>query len=403
MNRTWLHSALLAASASACDTAVRLGNTSPNAGASSGASASGPRCEYTVDESPAESERVSTVRADQVRRWLVDSSASDSDPCAARLARVVVEFADGEAIPSENELRTALRDVVRAPSNSADSLAWDIQHDGHPIRAHILATQLARRGWNVHKLFVLGDLAPRDVDQRFLRRGGMVFDGQTTPDGREARRWSWHVAPVVLVRVDGRAGQSFACPDDRDQRCALRVLDPSVRAGRASATTDDAMGLFHLRDWLRALRPQDSDARRGLALEFARRLQFLPRSLLRGPSTSELVVTESEQCPIGTDALAQRRTALRASLHGDARAQYRAVVALNPQRESAPATVELEGINEALVVRDPTLVASLEQARSSGSLATVTYDDATSEVRAVRVESSTAPSVCLRAAISLGD
>lgn len=354
-------------------------------------------------EAPAESERVSTVRVEQVRRWLSDSAATDNDPCAPQLARLVVEFADGEAIPSESDVRSALRDVVRAPNNGPDSLSWEIQHDGHQIRAHILATQLARRGWNVHKLFVLGELAPRDVDQRYLRRGGMLFDGQTTADPREARRWTWHVAPVVLVRVDGREGQSFSCPDDREQRCAFRVLDPSIRAGRASATTDDAMGLFLVRDWLRALRPQESDARRGLSLELGRRLQVLPRSIHRDPSARELIVTESEQCPLGADALSQRRASLRASLHGDANAQYRAIIALRPASDGAPATVELEGINELLAVRDAALVANLDRARSSGALVSVTYADATGEVRAVRVESSTAPSVCLRAASSLGD
>jgi hypothetical protein len=358
-----------------------------------------------VRELPAETERVSTVRPDQARRWLTDSSFIEREQCPAQLARIVVEFADGDVIPSENDVRSALRAVVRAPNNGPDSVAWDIQHDGHHVRAHILTTLLARRGWNAHKLFVIGELAPRDVDQRYLRRGGMLFDGQTTPDPRQARRWLWHVAPLIVVRVDGRAAASFACPDDREQRCALRVLDPSIRAGRATATTDDAMGLFLLSDWLRALRPQESDARQGLSLELARRSQMLPRSVHGGSSAtvSELVVTESEQCPIGADALASRRSALRASRHGDAQAAYRAVLSVRPASAEAPAMVELEGINETLIVRDASMLASLEQARSSGSLASVTYADATSEVRTVRVESSTAPSACLRAAISLGD
>lgn len=379
-----------------CDTAVRLGNMGPN---SSGPSTSGaeraPSCEFTVREFAGENPRLSSINADRVRRWLADSASDPSAPCAPLLARVSPEFGEGEGIPSEDEVRAFVRDLVR--SSGAESLSWDVRHDGDQIRAHIITASLARRGWNAHKLFAVGNLAPRDVDQRFFRRGGMLSDTDATSDPRAARRLIYHPAAVVLMRIDGREAASFACPDNSELRCTLRVIDPSVRASRSSATTDDAMGLLTLRDWLRALRPLESDATRGVALEFARRAQFLPRVLRGVGEPVELVVTEAEQCPVGQDALVSRRTALRASRHGDPTAGYRAVFAI---RESS---VEIEGVDEPLTVRDATIARDLEAARARGSLVSVTYSDADGVVQRVRVEEGTAPSVCLRAAVTLGD
>jgi hypothetical protein len=386
-----------------CDTAIRLGNQGGPSTGSSGASVgtrAAERCGYTVGERRAESERVSTVRSDQVRRWLTDGAYNASDPCAVQLARVAVEFADGEAIPSEGEVRTMLREVLRRTSGP-EAIVWELQHDGHHLRAHTLASMLARRGWNAHKLFALGSLAPRDIDGRYLRAGGMLFDGATTSDPNAARRWLWHPAAVVLVRVDGRSGESFACPDDAEQRCALRVLDPSLRAGRATGTTDDGIGFFSLRDWLRFLRPLESDARRGVSLEFARRLQLLPLAVHPSSSARELIVTDADQCPIGSDALSARRAALRTRNHGDPSAQFRAVLAVTAPRGAEAGWVELEGIDERLSLRQSALVSVLEEARARGALVSVTYDDETSEVRTVRVEEGAAPSVCLRASVVL--
>jgi hypothetical protein len=366
---------------------------------SSGPSTSGaerePECTFTVREFAGENPRLSSIDADRVRRWIVDSASDPSAPCAPLLARVSPEFGEGEGIPSEDEVRAFVRDLVR--SSGAESLSWDVRHDGDQIRAHIITASLARRGWNAHKLFAVGSLAPRDVDQRFFRRAGMLSDSDATSDPRAARRLIYHPAAVVLMRIDGREAASFACPDNGQLRCALRVIDPSLRASRSSATTDDAMGLLTLRDWLRALRPLESDATRGVALEFARRAQFLPRVLRGVGEPVELVVTEAEQCPVDQDALASRRTALRASRHGVPTAGYRAVFAIRGS------TVEIEGVDEPLTVRDATIARDLEAARARGALVSVTYSDADGVVQRVRVEEGTAPSVCLRAAVTLGD
>jgi hypothetical protein len=390
---------------SRCDTAVRLGNMGPTqTAASAGSSDPSRACEYTVREFAGENQRLSSIDADRVRRWLTDSSSDTSAPCATQLARIAPEFSEGEVIPSEDDVRAMIRTLVRA--TGSDALTWDVQHDGHQIRAHIIAADLARRGWNAHKLFALGNLAPRDADQRFLRRGGMLSDGSGTSgtsDPREARRWLYHPAAVVLTRVDGRESASFACPDDREQRCSFRVIDPSLRASRATATTDDAIGLFSLRDWLRALRPIESDATRGVSLEFARRAQFLPRVTVATSPSVELVVTEAEQCPVGADALASRRATLRASRHGDPTAGYRTVFAVRSSVGENPGQVEIEGIDEPLFVRDAAMARELEGARSRGALVSVTYADADGVVRGVRVEEGTAPSVCLRAAVTMGD
>lgn len=381
---------------SRCDTAVRLGNMGPN---STGPAASGAErsneCTFTVREATGENPRLSSINADRVRRWLADSASDPTAPCAPLLARVSPEFAEGEGIPSEDEVRAFVRELVR--SSGSESLNWDIRHDGDQIRAHIITAALARRGWNAHKLFAIGNLAPRDVDQRFVRRGGMLSDGSATSDPRDARRWIYHPAAVVLMRIDGREAASFACPDNSELRCTLRVIDPSVRASRSSATTDDAMGLLPLRDWLRAIRPLESDSARGVALEFARRAQFLPRALRGVGDPVELVVTDGEQCPVAADALVARRTTLRASRHGDPTAGYRAVFSV---RESS---VEIEGIDEPLTVRDAAMLRDLEAARARGALVSVTYTDADGVVQRVRVEEGTAPSVCLRAAVTMGD
>ncbi len=386
---------------SRCDTAVRLGNMGPTQQTAASAGDSSRECRYTVRELAGENERLSSIDADRVRRWLTDSSSDTSAPCATQLARIAPEFSEGESIPSEDDVRAMVRTLVRG--TGSDAITWDVQHDGHQIRAHIIAADLARRGWNAHKLFALGNLAPRDADQRFLRRGGMLSDGSGTSDAREARRWLYHPAAVVLARVDGRESASFACPDNREQRCSFRVIDPSLRASRATATTDDAIGLFNLRDWLRALRPLESDAARGVSLEFARRAQFLPRATATTSPSVELVVTEAEQCPVGVDALASRRATLRASRHGDPTAGYRAVFAVRNSAGENPAQLELEGIDEPLFVRDAAMARELEGARSRGALVSVTYADADGVVRAVRVEEGTAPSVCLRAAVTMGD
>ncbi len=389
--------------AASCDTAIRLGNTGSSQGAQGAErAASAPRCEYSVREMGPENERVSTVPAERVRRWLVDSAATPNERCAAQIARVVPEFAEGETIPPLESVRELLRAVVRDASGP-DALAWDIQHDGHHLRAHALAAALSRRGWNAHKLFALGALAPRDVDQRYFRRGGMLSDGSTTSDARAARRWIYHAAATVVVRVDGREGQSFPCPDEREQRCAFRVLDPSLRAGRATGTTDDAIGLLTVSEWARALRPVDGPAPEGVSLELARRSQVLPRALHGAGTFAELVVTDAEQCPIGAEALASRRALLRTTRHGDASANFRSVLAVRPGASGQPASLEIEGIDEALSVSNAEWVAELQRAQSSGALVTVTYFGATGEVRGVRVEQGTAPSVCLRAAVVMGD
>lgn len=369
---------------------------------SSGAAADAPaQCQYTVRESRASSERLTAIRADLVQQWLTQSFADRSAPCATQLARLAPEFAEGEAIPNEEALRAAVRELARA--SGRDSLVWEMQHDGNQLRAHVIADAIARRGWNAHKLFAIGNLVGRDIDGRYFRRGGMLSDGTTTSDANDARRWTYHPAVVVLLRIDGRESASFACPDDREQRCAFRVIDPTLRTGRASATTDDAMGLFSVRDWLRALRPLDAQRVRGVSIELARRAQMTPASMGPNLEASELFITESEQCPVGLEALSARRSALRASRHGDATAGYRQLFALRAASAGQPAEIEIEGVDEPLFVRDPAVLAALEQARSRNALVSVTYADADAVARAVRIEESSAPSHCLRAAITLGD
>lgn len=379
-----------------CDTTIRLGNMGSN---SSGSSRTGSEraleCTFTVREWTDAHPRLSWIDADRVRRWLMDAANDPSAPCAPLLARVSPEFSEGEGIPSEAEVRAFVRELVQ--STGAESLAWDIRHDGDQIRAHIIAASLARRGWNVHKLFAIGNLVPRDVDQRFFRRGGMRSDDDTTSDPHAARRLIYHPAAVIVMRIDGRQTTSFACPDDSERRCTLRVIDPSLRSSRSSATTDDAMGLLTVRDWLRALRPLDSDANRGIALEFARRAQFLPRVLRGVGEPVELVVTDADQCAVSQDALLARRAILLANRHGAPTASYRTVLAM---RES---TVAIEGIDEPLMVRDATLARELDAARARGALVSVTYSDVDAVVQRVRVEEGMAPNVCLRATVTFGD
>jgi hypothetical protein len=379
----------------ACDTAIRLGNMGPPVAPPS-RSGDEARCAYTAFTVDDPNARLSAVSVTVARAWLADAASGLDAPCPVRIARVSPEFSEGEGIPTLEEARGALRALV-APG----VLPWELSQDGSQQVAHAIARSLASRGFNAHKLFAIGRLNPRDVDERFLRRGGLFSDRRTTSDPSEAQRWSYHPAAVIVVRVDGREGQSFPCADDRARRCAWRVLDPAIRLGRAAATTDDALGLLTVSRWLRALRPADEGSSVGISLELARRGQVLPRSV-HASAFDPVVVSDGDGCALDPDGVRERAATRRAGRGSVVTASYRAIVSI--EADAGPGgSLQLEGIDVPITVPDRVTLDRLRFARDASALVTVSYDGETATLRAWRPERGMAPTPCLRATLVLGD
>jgi hypothetical protein len=354
------------------------------------------RCVYTGHTVVDAHARLSSVAPDAVRGWLEDAVAGFDAPCPPRLVRVAPDFSEGETIPSLDAARGFLREMV-APG----VLPWELSQDGSQQIAHALASALAARGFNAHALFAMGRLAPRDVDGRFLRRSGLLSDGRSTSEPAEARRWTYHVAAAVVVRVDGRAGPSFPCADDRAQRCAWRVLDPMIRLGRARATTDEDLGLLSVSSWLRALRPADEASGSGISLELARHEQMLPRALHRS-AFDPLVIGEGDGCGLDPEGLRARAAARRGARDATVTASYRAILSIEADSQGRGA-LELEGVDEPLALADRSIAEGLRLAMAASAPVTVSYDGATATVRAWRPERGMAPTPCLRATLASGE
>ncbi|MDP3274277.1 MAG: hypothetical protein Q8Q09_03725 [Deltaproteobacteria bacterium] len=388
--------ALIASLTASCDVAIGLGNTSRTEGRSSGSTTDrAPRaCRYEGRAVAAEPDRLSRISGEQIAGWMRDALRQDSAQCASQVVRVRPELDAGDGFPTLERVRAWLRALLERQGR-ASAVVFDLGLDAETIRPWYLARELAREGYNAHMLFAVGALAPRDLDGRYLSEGGVVHEGFTT-DVRRARRWSWHGAPMVIVRVDGREGLSFPCPDDSSARCALRVLDPVLRSDRLRGTTDDAIGLLSLMDWVRALRP--AEPAQGLSLELGRRGQILPRTLSGAETLSELVLTDADQCNLDPTTLNERVALLQRASHRPWRASYRRIFAVQSDRNGA--TVALEGLNQSLHTTDASTVATLERALAAGQSVSADFDPRTREVTQVTVEEHGAPSPCLRAVLA---
>lgn len=361
-------------------------------GATNGATAAA-RCSYIAHRLSEDPDRVSRVSSETVQRWLGTLTVDFNQNCPPELTRVRPELADWERFPTQVQLRAYVHELLHR--SGARRIPFDLLHDATHLRAHWIANELAAAGWNAHKLFILGSLYPRDQDQRFFRRNGPVFSGETT-DYHDARRWTFHVAPVVIATVDGREGRSFPCPDNADRRCNLFVIDPSLRPHRLDGTTDDAVGLFTVSEWLTQVRPIETDPVQGIALEFTRRAQMLPRTLSSANDSSEVVVGESDACNAIPPAILQRREMAQSQRHHDLTAGFRMIERVFAGRSANEAYVDIEGLGEPLAVRSAPLRALLERAQRERHTVSVTYNSASDEVGNVRVEGTAAPTLCER-------
>ncbi len=350
------------------------------------------RCSYIAHPVATDPERLSRSNSDTVQRWLSDVTFDWNVNCPVNFARVRPELADWERFPTQVQLRAYVQELLHR--SGARRIPFDLLHDATHLRAHWIANELAAAGWNAHKLFAIGSLVPRDQDQRFFRRATPVFSGETA-DFHDARRWTFHVAPVVIATVDGREGRSFPCPDNADRRCNLFVIDPSLRPHRAEGTTDDAVGLFTVAQWLTNIRPLENDPVQGIALELTRRAQMLPRTLSVGDS-SDVVVTDGDTCNTIPPAIFQRRDMAQSQRHHNLTAGFRTIERVSSAPAGAPVFVDIEGLGEPLAVRAAPLRALIETALRERHTVSVVYNSASDEVSEVRVEGTAAPTVCER-------
>lgn len=337
-------------------------------------------------------ERLSRSSTDTVTRWMSDLTFDWNTSCPVQFARVRPELADWERYPTLQQLRAYVHELLRR--GGPRRIPFELLHDATHLRAHWIANELSAAGWNAHKIFALGALYPRDIDQRYFRQNGPVFNGVTS-DYHEARRLTFHVAPIVVVTVDGRASRSFPCPDNADRRCSLMVIDPALRPHRLEGTTDDAMGLFTLPEWLTVLRPIETEPVQGVALEFTRRAQMLPRSLTGGEG-SDVVVGDSDTCNGIPPEILQRREMAQSQRHHDLTAGFRTIERLFSGTAATDTFVDIEGLGQPLAVRSAPLRELLERALRERHTVSVTYNSARDEVANVRVEGAAAPTVCER-------